>query len=130
MTVAYVDTSVLGRVVTDEPDAPAILRVLAEFDLLVSSRLLKVELRRLAARRDRSEGAEHLLARIALLAIDDSVLAKAEKVEPPSVGALDAIHLVTALNVRAEAPSAVMLTYDRQLAAAAEQHGLTVLAPA
>ncbi len=130
MNVAYLDTSVLGRLLTEEPDAPAILRVLTRFDQLVSSQLLKVELRRLGARHGRSEGAEHLLARVGLLAIDDPVLARAERVQPPTVGTLDAIHLVTALSVRAEVPSTVMLTYDRSLAAAATSHGLQALAPA
>jgi predicted nucleic acid-binding protein len=130
MRVAYLDTSVLGRVLKADRDAPAVLRALAGFDQLVSSWLLKVELRRLGARVGRSAGAEHLLARVALLPIDDSVLADAEKVGPMNVGTLDAIHLVTALTVRAEAPSAVMLTYDRTLTAAAAHHGLEVLEPA
>lgn len=129
MRVAYLDTSVLGRVLKADPEALTIVRVLAEFDQLVSSRLLKAELLRLGTRIGKSEGAEILLARIALMAIDDFVLAQAEKVEPPNVGTLDAIHLATALTVRADAPSAVMLTYDKTLAAAAQHHGLSVLAP-
>jgi uncharacterized protein len=128
--VAYLDTSVLGRVVTIQPGSSVIMDAIASFDELVSSRLLQVELRRLGARSRNVERAESLLARVALLPIDDSVLAAAGTVKPANVGTLDAIHLVTALSVQAEARSAVLMTYDKRLAAAAAHHGLTVLTPA
>ena len=50
MAALYVDTSALGRVLLGEPDRAAILRELTRFDQTVSSRLLGVELRRLALR--------------------------------------------------------------------------------
>nr|WP_322751153.1 MULTISPECIES: hypothetical protein [unclassified Frankia] len=40
---------------------------------------------------------------------------------------MDAIHLATAL--RLDAPSLVLVTYDKRLAAAASQEGLAVAAP-
>ena len=50
MALVYLDTSALGRVLLGEPDAPAILRSLEAFDQRVASRVLRVELRRLALR--------------------------------------------------------------------------------
>jgi predicted nucleic acid-binding protein len=124
------DTSAVGRVLLGEPDAPAVLRDLARFDQRVASRLLRVELRRLAMRVDRLQDADRLLAGLALLPVDDALLAAAETVPPPTVAALDAIHLVTALRLSGAGRLDAVMTYDARLAEGARQHGLTVLAPA
>ncbi len=71
--------------------------------------------------------AERVLDSIALLRIDDSILATAGTLGPPTLRTLDAIHLATALSVR-DALEGVIV-YDRDLAEAAEVQGLTVLAP-
>jgi predicted nucleic acid-binding protein len=55
------------------------------------------------------------------------VRARAAALDPPTLRTLDAIHLATALEVRAELQAFV--TYDVRLAAAAEAEGLEVLAP-
>lgn len=124
------DTSAVGRVLLGEPDAPAVLRDLARFDQRVASRLLRVELRRLAMRVDRLQDADRLLAGLALLPVDDALLAAAETVPPPTVATLDAIHLVTALRLSGAGRLDAVMTYDARLAEGARQHGLTVLAPA
>src|SRR5215213_6515254 len=61
VAVVYLDTSVVGRLLLGEQDAPAIVRALASFDQHVSSRLLRVELRRLGLRFDRLADADRLL---------------------------------------------------------------------
>ncbi|HXR10991.1 MAG TPA: PIN domain-containing protein [Gaiellaceae bacterium] len=129
MPTAYVDTSVLGRVLLDEPDAPAILDELDRFDDIVSSRLLTVELRRLALRRGFNERATELLADVLLLPVDEAILAAAEIVTPAAVATLDAIHLVTALRLAEGGDLDALMTYDARLADAASHHGLRVLAP-
>ena len=130
MPALYLDTSALGRILLNEPDAPAILRALEPFAQHVASRLLRVELRRLAARVGLLDAADQLLVGVALLPVDEPVLARAETITPATVATLDAIHLVTALRLAdAELLGAVM-TYDRRLAEGAASHGLTVLAPA
>ncbi len=130
MPALYLDTSALGRILLNEPDAPAILRALEPFEQHVASRLLRVELRRLAARVGLLDAADQLLVGVALLPVDEPVLARAETITPATVATLDAIHLVTALRLAdAELLGAVM-TYDRRLAEGAASHGLTVLAPA
>ena len=130
MAVVYVDTSALGRVLLGEPDAPAILRDLGAFDQRVASRLLRVELRRLALRERRLHDADQLLAGLALLPLDEELLAAAETVPPASVATLDAIHLMTALRLSSAGRLDAVMTYDARLADGARQHGLAVLAPA
>jgi predicted nucleic acid-binding protein len=129
VAVVYIDTSALGRVLLGEPDAPAILRDLAGFDQRVASRLLRVELRRLALREQRLHDADQLLAGLALLPVDEALLAAAETVPPPAVATLDAIHLVTALALSGAGRLDAVMTYDARLADGARRHGLTVLAP-
>jgi len=51
VATVYVDTGALGRLLLGEPDAPAILRDIGPFEQRVASRLVRVELRRLALRK-------------------------------------------------------------------------------
>lgn len=129
MAVVYLDTSAVGRILLGEPDALAILHALGDYDQRIASRLLRVELRRLAIREECLADADQLLAGIALIPADDAVLAAAETVPPPTVATLDAIHLVTALRVAHADRLDALMTYDARLAGAARRHGLTVLAP-
>jgi predicted nucleic acid-binding protein len=106
-----------------------VLRALAEFELHVSSRLLRVELRRLALRHDVLEAASELLAAVALVPVDQATLDDAETVPPASVTTLDAIHLATAIRLQAAGVVDTLITYDARLATGATHHGLAVLAP-
>jgi predicted nucleic acid-binding protein len=126
----YLDTSALGRVLLGEPDAPAVVRSLREFDQHVASRLMRVELRRLALREGLLGHADQLLSAVALLPLDEAMLDAAETVQPPSVATLDALHLVTALRLADERVIDAVMTYDTRLADAAREHGLNVVAPA
>lgn len=130
MVGVYLDTSALGRVLLGEPDASAIIRELGRFEPHVSSRLLRVELRRLALRHGQLPAADQLLAGVALLPVDEALLASAEIVPPPTVGTLDAIHLATALRLAGAGMVETVMTHDARLAAGARERGLTVLAPA
>ena len=80
MPDVYVDTSALGRVLLGEPDADAVLRELADFDRRVSSRLMRIELRRLGLRHERLEAAGELADSVALVPLDEPVLELAEAV--------------------------------------------------
>jgi predicted nucleic acid-binding protein len=126
----YLDTSALGRVLLGEPDAAAILRDLGRFDQHIASRLLRIELRRLALRHDQLEAANQLLAAVALIPLEEALLTGAETIPPATVTTLDAIHLVTALRLSEAGLLDTVMTYDGRLADGARQHGLTVLAPA
>jgi uncharacterized protein len=126
----YVDTSALGRVLLDEPDRSTILREIEAFDVRVASRLLRIELRRLALRHGLLDAADQLLARVSLMPLDDAILATAETTPPSTVATLDAIHLTTALRLADAGALDAIMTYDSRLAEAAQQHGLAVIAPA
>lgn len=130
MTAVYVDTSAVGRVLLGEPDAPAVLRDLADFDQHLASRLLRIELRRLALREKALDAADRLLEGLALIPLDVAILASSETLPPATVATLDAIHLATALRLATAGVLDTVMTYDRQLADAAAHHGLRVLAPA
>ena len=122
--------SAVGRVLLGEPDAAAVLGGLAEFDRHVASRLVRIELRRLALREDALEAADQLLRGVALIPLDDAILSSSETLPPATVATLDAIHLATALRLADAGVLDTVMTYDQRLAAGAEHHGLRVLAPA
>jgi predicted nucleic acid-binding protein len=129
VAAVYVDSSAIGRVLLGEPDARAVLRDLAGFDQHVASRLMRIELRRLALREDALEAADRLLDGVALIPFDNAILGASETLLPGTVSTLDAIHLATALRLAAAGILDTVMTYDRRLADGAEQHGLRVLAP-
>jgi predicted nucleic acid-binding protein len=130
MAAVYVDTSAVGRVLLGEPDAAAVLRDLAGFDQHVASRLLRIELRRLALREDALEAADRLLDGVALIPLDDAILTSSETLPPATVATLGAIHLATAVRLAAAGVLDTVMTYDRRLADGAAHHGLRILAPA
>jgi predicted nucleic acid-binding protein len=125
----YLDTSVLGRVLLDEPDTPAIRRELGHFERHVSSGLLSVELHRLGLRENTLALVSELLSGKVLIPIDAEILAAAETIAPPTVATLDAIHLATAVSLSTTGKLDALMTYDKQLATGAREHGLEVLAP-
>lgn len=132
----YVDTSVLLHVVLGEPG------VLAEWtaiDMAVASELTRVEALRtidrarlLAQLPDeevalRREGVLAILGGFHIAGVNAAVLERAADPFPTLVRTLDAIHLATALLVRAEHEDLVFATHDRQLAIAARSVGFQVL---
>jgi len=125
----YLDTSVLGRVLLDEPDTSAIRNELACFERHVSSRLLRVELRRLGLREDMLEHVDGLLSGKVLIPVDEEILTAAETLTPSSVATLDAIHLATAVRLTEAGELNALMTYDKQLADGAREHGIAVLSP-
>ncbi len=129
MKTVYVDTSALARVLLDEPDTQAIQRDLAKFAHRVASRLLRIELRRVGLRQGLLDRANTLIADVSLMPIDNWILSATETLPPPTVGTLDAIHLATALRLSRETGLDALMTYDRQLAAGAQEHGIAVLSP-
>ncbi len=129
MSLAYVDTSVLGRSLLDEPDKPAIERALETFTARTSSSLLRIELRRLGLRLDVLDRVDSLLSRISLIPLDQQILTAAETLTPASVATLDAIHLATAMRLAKAGKLDALMTYDKRLAEGARAHGLEVLSP-
>jgi predicted nucleic acid-binding protein len=129
VATVYLDTSALGRVLLDEPDTPAIRRALDRFNQHVSSRLLRVELHRLGRREGMSDYVDGLLSGKLLIPIDDEILTAAETITPTTVGTLDAIHLATTVQLAKAGELDAVMTYDKQLAEGAREHGITVISP-
>jgi uncharacterized protein len=129
VSLVYVDTSTLGRSLLEEPDKPAIERGLETFASRISSSLLRIELRRLGLRRGMLDRVDTLLASISLIPLDEQILAVAETLTPSPVATLDAIHLATAVQLTEAGELDALMTYDKQLAHGAREHGITVLSP-
>ena len=87
--------SALGRVLLGEPESEAVLAALSDFEQHAASRLLQIELCRLAVRHGVLEQANQLLGTVALVPMDERVLDAAETIPPASVAPFDAIHMVT-----------------------------------
>jgi uncharacterized protein len=129
VSALYLDTSVLGRVLLDEPDTATIRRELGRFERHISSRLLRVELRRLGLLKDMLEHVDELLSGNVLIPLDETILAAAETIAPSMVRTLDAIHLATAVRLAKAGQLDALMTYDKQLADGAREHGIMVLSP-
>jgi predicted nucleic acid-binding protein len=134
--IAYVDTSVLLRVVLREPGA---LDDLQSYDGLVSSELIAVESARTierlrlqgaltleeAAARSRAVG--DWLEAFDLVLLRPPVLSRASEPLPTPLGTLDAIHLATALLWRERmGPLATVATHDSALGVTARTFGFDV----
>lgn len=135
--IAYVDSSVLLRVLLGQPGA---LPQWGSIDTGVSSALLEVEclrtLDRLRLRRAvsdlelaaRREAFYALLEAMEVHGVDAPVLSRAAAPFPTALGTLDAIHLATALLWREQnLAELVMATHDIALATAARASGLPVI---
>lgn len=124
------DTSAYVKLPLREVELEPLLASLSECAGYVSSVLLGVEAIRACGRYGEAYAADarSLLADVALLPLDDAILAEAASLEPPVLRSLDALHLATALSVRNDVGAFV--TYDAGLAGVAADHGLPVLSPA
>lgn len=135
--IAYLDTSVLLRLVLHEPGA---LDQLPSFDTLVSSELISVECHRtldrlrlqgaLAAHDavDAFEIVREWLEAVEVVPLQPAILSRASAPLPTPLGTLDAIHLATALTWRDRLGAIdAVATHDAALALAARAFGFTVV---
>ncbi len=125
----YFDASALVKLVVAEPESAALAAWVESRSPLVSCTLARVEVVR-AARPHGSPAvrtARLLLDELDLTQLDDELLDLAGELEPP-LRSLDAIHLAAALELGDDLE--VVVTYDGQMAKAAEALGLRVVAPA
>ncbi len=97
---------------------------------LVSSRLLEYELwTRVNARgaaRTHGDAVRELLARVSLVELAPTVLARALEPFPAPVRTLDALHLATAQFLVAQRQKLALATYDERLRACAERMKLAL----
>ncbi len=128
----YFDTSALVKLVFEETESAALaewLMVRADVPKL-SSDLATIELLRTCRRVDEDavEGATLLLGGIDLLPMDRAIVERAAGLVPTDLRSLDAVHLASALSVKASLTAFV--AYDSRLCSAAVQAGLEVASPA
>lgn len=133
---AYVDSSVVLRIVLGEPGA---LRAWRRIRRAVSSHLVRLECLRTIDRArirlslgdgdvaERRAGICHVLEGIDMVPIDAAVLERAADPFPTRLGSLDAIHLASALLARAQFRDLRLATHDAELAIAARAVGFEVL---
>lgn len=135
--IAYIDSSVLLRIVLGQPGA---LEEWSTVERGIASALIEVECLR-AVDRLRFQGSlsseelassreaiYRILDSLEIVEIDSSVLSSAARPMPTPLGTLDAIHLATCLLWQeqfGEAP--VMATHDHALAIASRASGLRVV---
>lgn len=135
MALFYVDSSALVKLVVDEPESTALRAFVTGADL-VSSELVLTEVPRAIRRASANEPrlsldlalsrAGELLDAIALLPLDRAVLAAAGAIEEPALRALDAIHVVAAVDL---SPVDAFVSYDERQAAVARLASLRTMAP-
>lgn len=127
----YVDTSALVKRIRQEPESSALDRYLSgrADDVLVSSALLAIEVRRAMLREDPSQlpRADLMLLKVGLVAVSDPIVEAASRLPDSALRSLDAIHLATALLLGSEVD--VMISYDKRLCTAAQAHGVDVASP-
>jgi uncharacterized protein len=131
----YIDSSALVKLVVDEPESAALRAFVSGADL-VSSELVIMEVPRAIRRASAHEPrlsldvalrhAGELLDAIALLPLDRALLAAAGAIEEPALRALDAIHVVAAVDL---SPVDAFVSYDERQSAVARLAGLRTLAP-
>jgi uncharacterized protein len=130
--VIYFDTSALVKLVFDEAESAALAEWLTVRPDVpkVSSDLSTIELLRTCRRVDEDavEGANLLLGGIDLLPMDRTIVEKAATLVPTELRSLDAIHLASALSVKANLTA--LVAYDVRLCSAAAQAGIEVVSPA
>jgi len=142
--VIYFDTCALLKLIREDANSPALGAFIdARPDTRwFSSELARAELVRTVRRINHDDKGrliddgrlraelgyiESLWERLDLIAVSTRVLNDAAAIEQPFLRTLDAIHLAAATSMRLSLSAFV--TYDKKLARAAQQAGLTVLSP-
>jgi uncharacterized protein len=130
----YLDASAIVKLATNEPESGVLRAWLQVRTPLVTNRVSTVEVARAVRRKGggavaRSRAAIHAAFQsVAIVELDAETAARAADLRPPTLRALDALHLAAALGFGDEL--ATFVTYDRRLADAARAAGLEVAAPA
>lgn len=136
---AYVDTSVLLRIVLGEARP---LKEWTSLESAVSSQLIRIEALRVIDRAriqlqlpdedvaERRQAVFETLAGFHIAPLDEVILERAANPFPTMLRTLDAIHLATALRIRAQFAELVLATHDNTLATAARAVGFRVIGTA
>jgi predicted nucleic acid-binding protein len=128
--ILYLDASAIVKLVVREAETDALRSFLGSAEL-VSSEVATVEVPRasfLKTGDPQTLGhSEQILTRFFLVGLDDGIRRIAARAQPPELRSLDAIHLVSALQVSSRIEAVVI--YDHRLAHAAREAHLMVESP-
>jgi predicted nucleic acid-binding protein len=130
VTIAYVESSALVKLVLTERETDLLRSALREHDRRVTSDLGTVEATRAAGRAAGETGvarARASLLSLDTLHIDRAIVEEAARLEPFSLRSLDAIHVALALSLGRD--SVVFYSYDLRALKAAGAAGLTTASP-
>jgi predicted nucleic acid-binding protein len=129
--VIYLDSSALVKLAVTEPESTALANWLAERadQPLVSSALHRAEVPRAVWRAEPGAlpRSYRLIKRIARVALTADVLDNSATLPPQGLSPAQAIHLASALALKADLTTFV--AYDEELLAAAQDAGLPVASP-
>lgn len=134
--VLYVDTSAMLKLLVREPESAAIERELLRWSELATSIITEVELPRAVARAreeradaviDGSVVLQGVLASAAIIPLSENVVTASRSVKPVHVGALDAIHIASAISLGKQL--AGVATYDKRMQDALQPLGVSIIAP-
>ncbi len=134
--ILYVDTSALLKLLVREAESAAIERELLAWKELATSVIAEVELPRAVARarEERADAViggslvlQGVLSSAAIVPFSEGVVAAARRVKPVHVGALDAIHIASALSLGKQLSG--VATCDKRMQDALESLGVRVIAP-
>lgn len=132
----YLDTSALVKLLVREAESEAFEVELLRWSKLATSLVTNVELPRAVSRAreerpnsvvDGSLALRGVLASATTIPLDERIVGEARNVKPSTVGALDAIHVASALSL-CDDLSAVA-TYDKRMQDALASIKVEVLAP-
>jgi predicted nucleic acid-binding protein len=130
VNAAYIDASALVKLFKVERETDAFRAALGDWPVQVASELIRVE----AICTARRLGGEDVLRRaheavemINLVPLTPEIIDLATGAHTPSLRAMDAIHLATALTMREDLGA--FFAYDGDLSTAARTHQLNSIAP-
>jgi uncharacterized protein len=134
--ILYVDTSALLKLLVREAESEAVETELLQWSKLATSIVTEVELPRAIARAreerpdaviDGSVVLQGVLASAAIVPLGAGIVARACDVSPVHVGALDAIHVASAISLGRDLGA--VATYDHRMQDALARIKVEVLAP-
>lgn len=127
----YLDSSAILKLLFDEPESAALERWLSARTgtPAISSQIAKIEVLRSCRRLDANAlaPARALLAGLDLVPLTTDIVDEAGNVGDALLRSLDAIHLASALSIRADLTA--FIAYDHRLAEAASGEGLVSVQP-